>query len=52
MLLNDLYGWYKRNITNWSTYTKRKAKDELLSIIKLIDEDISKSKGGVKNGSY
>lgn len=49
-MLNDLFGWYQRNITNWSTYTKKKARAELISIVKLIDEDI-KNKGGVKNGS-
>ncbi|AZV43628.1 hypothetical protein BAOM_3019 [Peribacillus asahii] len=50
-MLNDLYGWYKRNLNNWTTYNKRKAKDELLAIVKLIDEDLNKGKGGVKNAS-
>ena len=51
MLLNDLFGWYKRNITTWSTYNKRKALDELREIVKFIEEDIKKTKGGVKHGS-
>lgn len=52
MLLNDLYGWYQRNLTKWSTYNKRKAIEELKSIIKLIEDDIRKNKtnkGGVQH---
>ncbi len=48
-MLTDLFGWYKRNLHSMSTYHKKKTIDELLSIIKMLKNDLNNNKGGNKN---
>lgn len=48
-LLNDLYDWYERKLKTWTPYYKIEARKQLLSIVKLIDDDLKRSKGVVKN---
>lgn len=39
-MLNDLFGYFKRNVRNMKKHEKNKMKTELLKIIELIDQEL------------
>ena len=53
MMLKDgeIIGHVTQHAPKWTTYNKRKFKDEMLKAIKFIDDEIRKSKGGNTNGA-
>jgi hypothetical protein len=42
-MLQDLFGYFKRNIRNMNDVQKRKMRRELQSIIDLLDKEIQKA---------
>lgn len=40
-MLNDLFGYFKRNVRSMKKHEKYKMKTELLKIIELIDQELS-----------